>query len=344
MAAKKPAARIVKSLDTLRSQVNKFAPKRSKISDGWLGDAKHSMRKSDHNPEPDGTVDALDITHNPENGVDIQKIADAIVKSKDRRVSYLICKGKIVNSQKTKDSPAWVWRKYNGANGHYHHLHVSVLDAHQDDTTPWDIAAAFGQTAAPAPKPAPAAKPKPEVVDIYDGKKHAEVEAVQQRLNDLGYPEVGKIDGEWGSKTRAALLAFRADNDLPLEPVIDSKLLAALMTAKPRVIAPERANATLSDLRKEGAADLAAADKTDITGYALTGVGALGGAAKATEALEGYGGIVKRIADTVEPIKGFVADNFWLLAIAAGVLVVWQTGILKRIRLDKHQKAEDVSL
>ncbi|TIL32421.1 hypothetical protein [Mesorhizobium sp.] len=48
--AKKPAVRITKRLDTLHSQVNRLAPKRSKLSDGWLGDAKHSMRKSDHNP------------------------------------------------------------------------------------------------------------------------------------------------------------------------------------------------------------------------------------------------------------------------------------------------------
>ncbi len=142
--------RIVKSLDTLRSQVNKLAPKRSKASDGWLGDAKHSMRKSDHNPEPDGTVDALDITHDPKNGVDIQKLCDAIIASKDKRVSYLICNGKIISGAGGKQP--WVKRVYTGANKHDKHLHVSVKDAGQDDTTPWKIEAAFGKAAA-APKP-----------------------------------------------------------------------------------------------------------------------------------------------------------------------------------------------
>lgn len=135
------APRLVKSLIKFRDQVNRLAPNRSKRSDGWIGDRKHSMRKSDHNPEPDGTVDAFDLTHDPKNGVTIQKVADAIVASKDRRVSYLICNGKIVSG--VGSAAPWRWRGYSGANKHTLHLHVSVRDGPQDDTTPWQIAAAF---------------------------------------------------------------------------------------------------------------------------------------------------------------------------------------------------------
>ncbi|RWC06670.1 MAG: hypothetical protein EOQ56_03895 [Mesorhizobium sp.] len=112
--AKRPAVRIIKSLDTLRSQVNKLAPGRSKLSDRWLGDAKHSMRKSGHNPEPEGTVDAFDLTHDPKNGVDIQKVCDAIIASRDPRVSYLICNGKIIAGN--GGPQPWVKRNYTGAN------------------------------------------------------------------------------------------------------------------------------------------------------------------------------------------------------------------------------------
>jgi hypothetical protein len=136
-----PVARLTESLKTFRAQVNAFAPKRSKLSDGWIGDSKHSMRKSDHNPEPDGTVDAFDLTHDPKNGVDIQKVCDAIIASKDKRVSYLICNGKIIGGN--NGPQPWVKRVYTGANKHTKHLHVSVLDKFQDDTTPWNIAAAF---------------------------------------------------------------------------------------------------------------------------------------------------------------------------------------------------------
>lgn len=134
-------ARLTESLKTLRSQVNALAPKRSKLSDGWIGDTKHSMRKSDHNPEPDGTVDAFDLTHDPANGVDIQKVCDAIIASRDKRVSYLICNGQIIAGN--GGPQPWVKRVYTGANKHNKHLHVSVLDKHQEDITPWDIGAAF---------------------------------------------------------------------------------------------------------------------------------------------------------------------------------------------------------
>ena len=68
------------------------------------------------------------------------------------------------------------------------------------------------------------------------------VEAVQRRLKDLGYHEVGNIDGIVGPRTSAAILAFRNDNDLPLIPIIDVALSEALEAAAPRAIVPKRAS------------------------------------------------------------------------------------------------------
>jgi uncharacterized protein (TIGR02594 family) len=67
------------------------------------------------------------------------------------------------------------------------------------------------------------------------------VEAVQRRLKALGYHELGQIDGNVGPRTRAAILAFRHDNDLALVPIIDVALTEALDRASPREIAPARA-------------------------------------------------------------------------------------------------------
>jgi hypothetical protein len=61
-------------------------------------------------------------------------------------------------------------------------------------------------------------------------------------LRDLGYHEVGAVDGVMGSRTRGAVLAFRADHGLPLDPVIDAAFVAALETAKPRAVSSERAS------------------------------------------------------------------------------------------------------
>lgn len=179
--------------------------------------------------------------------------------------------------------------------------------------------------------------------NLYDGKVHPEVEAVQNRLDELGYPEVGAVDGRWGSKTRTAVLAFRADHGLPLDPVIDNALLAALMTAEKRRVAPERANATVADLREKGAKDVEAADTTQIAGGVAAVGGAVGAAGSVLDKAEEYSGLAQRAMSIIEPIQGFLQDNFWLLLIGVGGVVAYQAYRLKQIRLEKHQTGKDVS-
>jgi hypothetical protein len=92
------------------------------------------------------------------------------------------------------------------------------------------------------------------------------VAAVQQRLKDLGYHEVGQVDGKVGPRTRAAILAFRNDNDLALVPIVDVALTEALETAAPREITPERASGAPAQSRLLTAAN------------AQIGLGAIGAA------------------------------------------------------------------
>ena len=81
------------------------------------------------------------------------------------------------------------------------------------------------------------------------------VEAIQRRLKELGYHEVGQIDGKIGPRTRAAILAFRHDNDLALVPIIDVALTDALTTARSRSVAIDRSMG-----RPEGSRILAASN------------------------------------------------------------------------------------
>lgn len=132
-------ARIAKSLDTLRSQVNAAFPNRRKSSDGWIGDTAHSARKSDHNPDANGVVHALDITHAPESGFDSYAFSDMLIRNKDPRISYVISNGRIASGR--NGPQPWVWRKYTGANKHDHHNHISVLSdpKYADDPAPWNL-------------------------------------------------------------------------------------------------------------------------------------------------------------------------------------------------------------
>lgn len=212
--AKKPVARSVESLKVLLAQINKLAPNRSKVSDGWIGDVKHMARHSDHNPEPDGTVDARDFTNDPNGGCDARKLCQAILDSRDKRLSYVISNGQIASGR--KGPKPWVWRKYSGANGHYHHAHVSVLDEGQDDKTPWKIEAAFKKSA-PAPKPAAFADLTLKQVNsvMHLGSKGDFVKELQKNLNKLGYGPLEE-DGKFGDDTDLAVKSFQKDANLDL--------------------------------------------------------------------------------------------------------------------------------
>ncbi|TFV34540.1 peptidoglycan-binding protein [Bradyrhizobium frederickii] len=86
---------------------------------------------------------------------------------------------------------------------------------------------------------------------------------VQTRLRELGYFDAGAIDGQLVPKgrTEAAILAFRHEHDLPLEPGIDDELLAALARAEPRQVSELRKSAAASDLREQGSETIAITDQ-----------------------------------------------------------------------------------
>lgn len=182
-----------------------------------------------------------------------------------------------------------------------------------------------------------------ETVDLYDGKVHPQIESVQKKLDEIGYPEVGAVDGKWGNKTRAVILAFRADKGLPLVPTIDDQLMAALMVAGPRYVSPVRANATVADLRAEGAEDVHAADVSQIGGGVAAGGGALALVGNTLDAGENYSGIFQRAAALLDPIKGFIQSNAMIILVVVGGIVVYQAYRMKQIRLAKHQTGQDVS-
>lgn len=127
--------RLAGALSKLRDQINAIAPNRSKLHDGTIGDAAHSARKSDHNPDESGVVMAIDVTHDPDGGCDANEIAESIRASADRRVKYLIWNGRICSST----IAPWQWRRYESANFHEKHVHVSVRPERADDLRPWEL-------------------------------------------------------------------------------------------------------------------------------------------------------------------------------------------------------------
>lgn len=125
----------------LRDQVDAAAPNRSKASDGTKGDEAHQGTDSAHNPDPsDGNeVDALDLTHDPANGADMQVLTESLRQSRDDRI-YLVIFDRQQFSSYSKDGiPPFTWRPYSGSNPHTKHAHVETNDKSHNETRPWKI-------------------------------------------------------------------------------------------------------------------------------------------------------------------------------------------------------------
>ncbi|ASN72803.1 hypothetical protein 7S6_4 [uncultured Caudovirales phage] len=183
------------ALDEYRAAINARFPNRSKASDGTIGDVAHAGQGqgSDHNPwvvrNGIGVVRAFDLTHDPRNGVDCEKLSDYLFdmgKAGDPRLrngGYLIFNNWITNAD-------WgAWRRYNGSNPHTSHMHVSFSADFFDNRGDWSRALG------------PAA-PKPPV----GGSMNIEQE-IRNQLT--GSAELGKYPGwkQLGNRTVVDALA-----------------------------------------------------------------------------------------------------------------------------------------
>ena len=115
---------LCKAGQQLREQIDDSFPDRDRKSDGWIGDAAHSNRKSDHNPDPtNGIVRAIDVDANLDSRANTSAyLADQIriCAKKDKRIKYVIHLGKIASAKSL-----WRFRPYSGINRHDKHIHVS---------------------------------------------------------------------------------------------------------------------------------------------------------------------------------------------------------------------------
>lgn len=121
--------RTAKSLLALLDQINRLYPNRSKTADGTIGDLAHQKVASDHNPNAQGVVTALDVTYDLKNGPDLNWLADYLIK--DARTKYVIYNRRIWELGQ--------WKPYNGVDPHTGHLHVSVKASNADITSPWRL-------------------------------------------------------------------------------------------------------------------------------------------------------------------------------------------------------------
>jgi hypothetical protein len=123
----------------LRDQVDTWYPDRRTTSDGWIGDARHSASKSDHNPDERSgfVVRAVDIDSRLDSSEQLSiYLADQIrvCAKTDKRISYIIHNGFIASR-----IMGFKWRRYRGINPHKKHIHISFTKLGDKDSKPFDI-------------------------------------------------------------------------------------------------------------------------------------------------------------------------------------------------------------
>lgn len=167
-------AKLAPSLVNLRSEVNRRWPKRDKRSDGWLGDRRHRRRRSDHNPDSRGIVNAVDIDAS---SIDAALVIRAAIAHPS--TNYIIFKGKIYSRNR-----GFRPRRYRGSNPHNGHIHVSIVRsrAAQGNKRGW-LKAVPPKKAPPKRITVPARKGTPvALANLRYGKNNADVADLQRAL------------------------------------------------------------------------------------------------------------------------------------------------------------------
>jgi hypothetical protein len=126
---------LCKAGQQLREQFDDSFPDRDRRSDGWVGDLRHQSRPtSDHNPDENGIVRAIDVdrdVHKSGKPDLMPDIADQIrlgAKAGEKRIAYVIFAGRIASPRM-----GWRWRKYSGSNPHNSHCHISFTSKGDTD-------------------------------------------------------------------------------------------------------------------------------------------------------------------------------------------------------------------
>jgi putative chitinase len=198
--------------------------------------------------------------------------------------------------------------------------------------------------------------------EIRLGDNGGLVKVYQGKLSALGYL-VGRADGAYGSTTRAAVLAFQAENGLPTDGQIGPQTRALLDSpnAKP-MPKGDRATETAQDITAAGSTTMAAATAQKQLAGAVGTVGAVGALSDQASTIAsavhlpppdhivpGLKGVMddfgefRALTDAMTDCLHWATAHWYIGAVAVGYLAYRWGGEIIRSKLAAHNAGLDLS-
>lgn len=170
------------SLVRARITIDARWPRRDHTSDGWIGDAAHAARVSDHNPNARGSVNAIDVDRD---GIHVPSVIAGLLA---HPATHYVIHNRRIYSSENRFRP----QVYTGSNPHTDHIHESIRQdvVAENDSTPWHLIVGH-----------------PDWPWLSQGNAGPDVRELQAILNGQGASLY--LDGVFGPSTGGAVRNFQ---------------------------------------------------------------------------------------------------------------------------------------